>query len=100
MTKNQGENCAAWKAEADRLRSNFTVPATSDEPFTANDIITHLEFHRMTHIDWASWFESHPNDPRISSVGSAEFHRAVACRYDRMIAGVRYLVYEIEELRF
>jgi hypothetical protein len=92
------ENCSAWKAEVERVRAIFQKHTDDGaEPFTADEIVAWLKDHRATHTDWASWFESHPDDPRIASVGTAEFHRGVERRYDRMIAGVLALAGRLRE---
>lgn len=81
-----------WRAEAERL-TNAKPKINPDivEPFSVDDIIEWLEHHQWTHTDWATWFEGHPDDPRIAAVGTAEFHRGVETRYSRMIAGIRKL---------
>ena len=83
------QNCAAWKAEVDRVQNaNPELPVSEADPMPINEIIDHLKSHQWTHTDWASWFEAHPDDPRITAVGTAEFHRKVEARYSRMIAGL------------
>ena len=83
------ENCASWKAEAQRLRdAKPKLPDEISDPATIEEIIACLKKHQFTHTDWASWFEQHPDDPRIASVGDAKFHRSVEHRYSRMIAGL------------
>jgi len=74
-----------WKDEAERLRSAHRCD--TDHPImTLEDVITWLKYHRFTHSEWASWFEAHPDDPRIKSgIGTADFHRKVEARYNEMI---------------
>lgn len=86
------ENCQKWREEVKRLQNaKHQLPPETAEPATGDEIIKNLIAHQWTHTDWATWFEIHPDDPRIAAVGTAEFHRDVEARYSRMIAGVRIL---------
>ncbi|MER9875619.1 hypothetical protein [Mesorhizobium sp. M0195] len=74
-----------WKTEAERLRAAHRADV-NHPMMTLEDVITWLKYHRFTHSDWASWFEAHPDDPRIKSgIGTADFHRKVEARYNEMI---------------
>jgi hypothetical protein len=56
---------------------------------TLADVRNWLIEHRLTHTEWADWFENSPNDPRANNgMGDATFHRNVEKRYSSMIATI------------
>lgn len=79
----------AWRREAERLEEVLSRVPEEGPPQCLSDVKRWLDYHRNTHLQWASWFEKHPNDPRAEQgVGNAAHHRECERRYTAMITCV------------
>lgn len=40
---------------------------------------------RRTHVEWAEWFEKHPNDAESKYLGNEAFHKNIIDEYDNVL---------------